>query len=653
MFVFSSPYLVQIEIMRSSDSVPAGLGIFTVLAVIGFVSPQCSADEPAHQRAATSNDSSAAGSVARESPANVVDKDSQEWLETPHGFRVRSAHPRVLVTPQHLHIALKRMAGPAAREPYKGWLDKLRAAADAGKDVDLVSLALLYRATRDTSYRDKFMARLPVKGTPQREELFGIDLLFDELSDTRKLAVMKRAASDPNGAAPSASTSDSGALGPFVHIPGPNPILTSGGPGDWDEAIIEAGDALKDGDTYYLYYHGVAKTTKRWGKMGYRIGLATAKHPLGPWTKYGDQPLLGLGPEGTWEDRAVACAFILRDAPGKYYMWYSGCGTPKKRGYSVGLATAPRPEGPWTKHPQNPLIESFGYVGGVVKHQGKYFLYTEHPIASISPDYGPISLAMADAPEGPWKIWPSNPVLGAAEKGGWDDGGYSEAEVTFFNGRFHLFYGGAKAYPQRFLTRESIGYAYSRDGLRFTKYAANPVARREVCPNMGAFAEVHTLIEPPFVYAYHTVRYLDETRVPGRNRKQIEDLGVQVLAFQRPFRLTMPVLARKSLAAGAATNLDDCAPIALENTSTVNLIAEAAYALKAAAPTRGYVRSSIDGMNYDPAESSRFDIDLRPGQLARKTIDLDLKVKFIKVIIENPDRKASLSDVRVSVTIGG
>ena len=134
------------------------------------------------------------GRASREVPDNAVDEDGDGWLGTSDCFPVRAAHPRVLVTPERLQVALQRMAGPAAREPYKGWFGKLQAAADAGKDVNPVSLALLYKATGDKAYRDKFLGRLPASGTPKLEELFGVDLLFDELSEAQKLAVMKRVA---------------------------------------------------------------------------------------------------------------------------------------------------------------------------------------------------------------------------------------------------------------------------------------------------------------------------------------------------------------------------------------------------------------------------------------------------------------------------
>src|SRR5579859_2399645 len=63
---------------------------------------------------------------------------------------------------------------------------------------------------------------------------------------------------------------------PFLHIPGPNPIISRGAKGSWDEYYIEAGDVIKDAETYYFYYHATAVDLRRWGRRGYRIGVATA-----------------------------------------------------------------------------------------------------------------------------------------------------------------------------------------------------------------------------------------------------------------------------------------------------------------------------------------------------------------------------------------
>jgi len=185
--------------MKSADVLSAGLALGAMFAVGGLVIAQTPSKQDGGAPcsigpAAVIVGAQTGSRVCPEVPDNAVDEDGDGWLGTSHGFQVRAAHPRVLVTAERLRVALKRMAGPAARRPYQGWFEKLKAAADAGKDVDLTSLALLYKVTGDRAYRDKFTARMPASGTPKLEELFGIDLLFDELSETQRRAVMKRVA---------------------------------------------------------------------------------------------------------------------------------------------------------------------------------------------------------------------------------------------------------------------------------------------------------------------------------------------------------------------------------------------------------------------------------------------------------------------------
>ena len=437
--------------------------------------------------------------------------------------------------------------------------------------------------------------------------------------------------------------------GGFIHIPGPNPILVPGKSGAWDEGVIEAADAFKDGDVYYFYYHGTGQ-----GKS-YRLGVSTAPGPLGPFRKHGDKPVLDLGPPGSWDDRCVACAMIVKEDDGKYLMWYSGIGGPDKHpDWSIGLAAAPGPLGPWKKHPGNPILKDFGYVGGVVKVKGKYYLYTAHPIGSVAPDYSPMALAVADSPAGPWTRWAENPVLREGEKGEWDDGGFSEAEVLYHDGIFHMFYGGAKIYKPRILSRESVGYAYSTDGYRFVKYGRNPVAPREANPNAAAFAEVHAIIEPPFVYLYHTLRYKEpRTEVHRRRFPNVEDLGIQVLVIETPFQLDMPILTRDTVDTNTTTPLIDSPPVCLGNVKRVALTAQCTYSPKATRPIGIQVRSSSDGIRYDKTDLCRFDNDLKPGGHASKTFKLDTQVPFIKVLVENPDPSESVSEVTITATLGG
>jgi len=435
---------------------------------------------------------------------------------------------------------------------------------------------------------------------------------------------------------------------PFLQIPGPNPLLTPGPEGAWDGRIVEAADALKDFGTYYLYYHGN-------GGDGYQLGVATSSHPLGPFKKHGDAPILKRGPSGSWDDVHAACAMILKEDASRYLMWYSGMGSSEdNRKWSIGLATADSPLGPWKKYEGNPIVEDFGYVGGVVKAHGKYWLYTAHPIGSTGPDYSPMSLATADKPEGPWAICAQNPVLKQGEWGEWDDGGFSEAEVLYHSGVFHMFYGGAKLYVPRILSRESVGYAYSFDGFHFIKYGRNPVATREAEPNAAAYSEVHSILEPPFVYVYHTLRY----EKPWRERFKpqfptVEDLGVQVLVLERPFSLDVPVLNRPSLAPGRTTALGDSPAVALGHVARAALTVECTFKEEAKRGVRLHVRSSPDGLKYDTTDLYTLEVGPAPGQTCQQTFTLAPNVRFIKALVTNLDSSESVCDLKVTATLGG
>ncbi|MBN2517797.1 MAG: hypothetical protein JXB14_03050 [Candidatus Altiarchaeota archaeon] len=130
--------------------------------------------------------------IGAEIPDNPVDEDCDGWLDTTLGFSIRATHPRVLLTAEKLQEVIDRMYGPNARDPYKRWFDLIKGKVDSGAAVDLANLALVYRATKDPIYKEKFISRIPSSGTPSLTELFGVDIMFDELSDDTKRKVMKR-----------------------------------------------------------------------------------------------------------------------------------------------------------------------------------------------------------------------------------------------------------------------------------------------------------------------------------------------------------------------------------------------------------------------------------------------------------------------------
>ncbi|MFC1739589.1 hypothetical protein ACFL1G_11175 [Planctomycetota bacterium] len=456
--------------------------------------------------------------------------------------------------------------------------------------------------------------------------------------------------------------------GVFLQIPGPNPVISRGPEGSWDDQMLEASDGFLDNGVYYFYYHGAG------GGKSYRVGVATATHPLGPYTKYGDGPVLELGPDGSWEDRWVACAYVIdthKEGLDRFQMFYSGRGSGANRELSggqpgIGLATAPHPLGPWTKFEGNPLLHGFGYVCAALHVNNQWYLYSAWPISGpdYRGDYSPLAVATAGDPKGPWTIYPGNPLMPAGEWGEWDDGGYSEFEIVFHNGVFHGFYGGTKDYGPRL---EHIGYCYSYDGYKWLKYTRNPIASNWAEPNIAAYAEVHAHIEMPFIYLFHTMRprWRGDTPVPAtewhydRDKRNpdafawIEDLGVQVIVTQIPFSLDYPVLNVSSIGAGSQTELKDSPAIPLSHISKLALTTKATFGEDATKGLVVHVRASYDGVHYDTKDLYTIDVAGRPGKTVQETEQLESNVRFIKVFVTNNDPEDAVTDLKITAHMGG
>jgi len=207
-------------------------------------------------------------------------------------------------------------------------------------------------------------------------------------------------------------------------------------------------------------------------------------------------------------------------------------------------------------------LKNFGYVGGVVKVDGKYYMYNEHPIDSTGADYGPLSVAFSDSPEGLWVGWEGNPAMLQGEWCEWDDGGISEAEVI-----------------------------------------------------------------------YH--------------------IGVQVLVIQKPFSIEMPIINLDTLHANAVMTLNNTPQINLSNITRLAVSAQCRYSNKSTKGLVLHVLASSDGEDYDTIDLFSLELDLKRGKKVKRTFDLSTAARFIKVLVENPDKKEAVTDVKVIATLGG
>ena len=301
--------------------------------------------------------------------------------------------------------------------------------------------------------------------------------------------------------------------GRFIVTYEANPALyPKGEPNHWDSGVIESGDIFYDEGTYYWYYHGEPASVA----YVYNVGVATSKSPTGPWKRHGDKPILHTR-ENSWEDFYVACANVMKEGD-TYYMIYNGVRetAPDVEDCAVGIATADHPLGPWTRYAGNPVARfpptrqgSGGgfYIGGVLKVKGTYYMYMSQ-YNELAYDYGYMYMATAPALTGPWTL-DTEPILKPRDQ--WDKLGYSEADVVYYNGAFHMFYGATSDEGDR---PESIGYAWSRDGLHWNHFGNQPVVPTSGLPPASAFAEVHTRIEYPHIYVYYTLRWKKALNFP-------------------------------------------------------------------------------------------------------------------------------------------
>lgn len=147
----------------------------------------------------------------------------------------------------------------------------------------------------------------------------------------------------------------------------------------------------------------------------YHINLATTSDFV-RWKKVRRIISAGSG----WEDKLVKDAHLVKITGGNYYLFYAGQDTATTT-FQIGLATSS--DGvTWTKHPLNPILTVGGAGAWDEDHVAFPFVIFDST-AEVAKR---------------WKMW---------------------------------FHGASVAAPDR----DKVGYAYSSDGVTWTKYASNPV----------------------------------------------------------------------------------------------------------------------------------------------------------------------------------
>jgi predicted GH43/DUF377 family glycosyl hydrolase len=248
-----------------------------------------------------------------------------------------------------------------------------------------------------------------------------------------------------------------------------DPVLESGGTGEWDEGNFYPGIVIKVDGTYHMYYIGHLVGAPFLEELD--IGHATSTDGI-VWEKDPANPVLTRGADGEWDDLSLLRMAVIHDASG-FRMWYEGLGQTSESSW-VGYATSP--DGSvWTKHPDNPIMEpgapgtfDAGGVGpqAVIVRDGLYQMWYEAmPIRATRIDDRSIGYAESD--DGlSWTRRP-DPVL--APTFGWEASRINSPSVRFDGARYQMWYTGAPS------ADPAIGYAVSSDGIEWTRYILNPV----------------------------------------------------------------------------------------------------------------------------------------------------------------------------------
>jgi beta-1,2-mannobiose phosphorylase / 1,2-beta-oligomannan phosphorylase len=110
-----------------------------------------------------------------------------------------------------------------------------------------------------------------------------------------------------------------------------NPVIRP--QGGWERDRTTAACIVRREKDYLAFYIGMAN-----GYENCRIGMARSADGIHGWERYPGNPILGLGPAGSWDDCNVYKPYAALFG-GRWYLWYNASRNSDRR-EQIGLATA-------------------------------------------------------------------------------------------------------------------------------------------------------------------------------------------------------------------------------------------------------------------------------------------------------------------------
>lgn len=133
--------------------------------------------------------------------------------------------------------------------------------------------------------------------------------------------------------------------------------LAKGEPGKWDAASVFTPNILVAEGKYWLFYTAISKPNKPPLGPDSKIGIAVSNSPDGPWQRLATNPALKNSDDPKDFDSHLVDDACLIKRDGKYWFYYKGRQLGKSPAQTqMGLAIADKPEGPYVRVKENPVI---------------------------------------------------------------------------------------------------------------------------------------------------------------------------------------------------------------------------------------------------------------------------------------------------------
>lgn len=253
-----------------------------------------------------------------------------------------------------------------------------------------------------------------------------------------------------------------------------NPIILSPGEdGEWDAVSVRFPKVIFHEGMYHLFYGTFQDRV-----TPVAIGYAVSEDGI-EWTKFDDNPI--FEPDGTGFDAfGVTRPVVYVEDDGTWVMYYDGLSEQGQIfGNGIGYATADSPTGPWTRLDE-PVLTSglpsdwdngFIFPDSIVKTDNGLMLYysSARQIGMATSSDG-IQWEKYNDPETAGLRENSDPVF-SSMRSSWDAAIAWAGDVRAVEDGFEMFYYGNRSGNDQ----TSLGYAFSPDGIVWTRYENNPI----------------------------------------------------------------------------------------------------------------------------------------------------------------------------------